>query len=185
MGGVMFGTRYIAQSITDESGSISSARINSYIAAAGFFLFGALAVMFAFMGNQMGVTACVTLAGVAFGKSAADMMAAQKKSGVVLAAQATASASVSIGPSMPPTGPSPSPVPPSAPVPTQKGDPREHDKRVLAIMRLSFVPRAAPIPVEKTSEQMMWTLRPSASHVLIKDNKPHQVAERTNHEQEV
>ena len=171
----MFGTRYIAQSITDESGSISSARINSYIAAAGFFLFGALAVMFAFMGNQMGVTACVTLAGVAFGKSAADMMVAQKKSGVVLAAQATASASVSIGPSMPPTGPSPSPAPPGAPVPTPKGDPREHDKRVLAIMRLSFAPRTEPSPAKKASEQMQWTLRPSAGHVLIKDNKPHQV----------
>jgi len=167
----MLGTHNITQVFQDESGHLSSARIGAYVAAFGFFLFGALAVMFAIMKNQMGVTACVTLAGVAFGKSAADMMAAQKKAGVVLAAQATASASVTMIPT--PNGPipMPTPTPTPGPPPTPKGDPRAHDKRVLSIMRMSFIPQVAPAPCVENAD---WTLRPH-EQVFIKDGKPHTI----------
>lgn len=169
----MLGSR-ISQAFQDEGGHISSARISAYVAAFGFFLFGALAVVFAIMKNQMGVTACVTLAGVAFGKSAADMMAAQKKSGVVLAAQATATASISMLPT--PNGPIPvpSPNPTPAPAPSPKGDPREHDKRVLSIMRLSFVPRTVDVPhIDKPD----LTLRPH-EQIFIKDGKPYTIPQK-------
>jgi hypothetical protein len=167
----MFGLKYIPQSIQDEQGAVSSARVQSYIAAFGFFLFGALAVLFALFGNQMGTTACVTLAGVAFGKSAADMMAAQKKSATALAASASASVQLNSIPTpqspIPPT-PSPHPsYPPQASKAQEKAT--EHTKRVLAIMRLSFVDKT-PTVSEGEKKEQTWSLRPSR-HILIRNQE--------------
>lgn len=123
----MLGLQHISKSLHDEQGATSSARVNAYLSFfAGFMFFGLLAVMFGFMKNSIGATACVSLALGAIGKSLSDIRSSQQRSATVLSAQATAN--VQIGASAPPT-----------PVPAPKKELSDHNKRVLSVMRLAFV----------------------------------------------
>lgn len=124
----MLGLQHISKSLHDEQRQTSSARVNAYLSFfAGFMFFGLLAVMFGFMKNSIGATACVSLALGAIGKSLSDIRSAQQRSAAVLSAQATASVQLGVNHAGP-----------SVQIPPKK-EPTDHNKRVLSIMRLAFL----------------------------------------------